>query len=462
MKFFFEPQSIAVVGASRDPQKDGYVILQNIIDSFSGSIFPVNPNANEILGLKTYSSLLEIPYQVDLVIIIVPAAFVPTVMEDCAKKQVKGVIIESMGFAEVGPEGEKLQNKVVEIARRSGIRVIGPNCTGIVSKEIVTSFFRIKNVPNGNVTLIGQSGLLAAGMASDIVTNRTLEIRKFCSIGNKCDVDENDLLEYFGDDPATRVISIYLESFHEGQRFLEIARRVASKKPIIVLYGGRSEAGARAAKSHTASIASNARVVDAVLKQTKCIKADDFSDLIEFARVFSTQPVPHGNRVAVLTAAGSVGVVVSDLCEEHGLKISPLSSYTIDRLKLIFPEWLKPTNPVDLWFTIEKLGYTRALTESMDAVFADYNIDCLLLVIAGFAYSAEIVENKIIQQIAKRYGKPAIVCTVVGDKKYKDLIQEKLAMEIPVFSTLSGGVRALSKLCYYGAQMKKGDDVFFS
>lgn len=458
MEFFFKPESVAVVGASRDPQKDGYVILQNIIDSFSGKIFPVNPNAGEICGLKAYPSLLQIPDPVDLVIIIVPARFVPGVMEDCAKKGVKGVIIEGMGFSEIGAEGKKLQDKVVEVAAKSGIRVMGPNCTGIVSKDLVTSFFKISGVPDGNVTMIGQSGLLAAGMASDIVTNKTLNIRKFCSIGNKCDVSENDLLAYFADDEATKVISMYLESFHDGQVFLREAKKATSKKPVIVLYGGRTEAGAKAAKSHTGSIASNSRVVDAALKQSMCVKVDDFNELIEFAKVFSTQPLPAGNRVAVVTAAGSVGVVLSDLCEEHGLKIAPLGVETTERLKKIFPDWLQPTDPVDLWFTIEKLGYTRAISESMDAVLSDPNIDSALVVIAAFEYSVELVETRAIQEIAAKHGKPVIVCMLVGEKKYKEQVLEKLGREIPVFTSLGGAVKPLSKLCEYGARVSEKDE----
>lgn len=454
MKFFFEPQSVAVVGASRDPRKDGNIILQNVMNSFRGKIFPVNPSGGEICGLRAYPSLVDIPDEVDLVIIIVPAKIVPGVMEDCAKKHVKGVIIEGMGFAEVGAEGKKLQDMVVEIATTNGIRVIGPNCTGIVSKDLVTSFFKIRDVPDGNVVMIGQSGLLAAGMASDIVTNKTLNIRKFCSIGNKCDIDENDLLEFFKEDDGTSVISMYLESFHNGRRFMEIAKQVTPKKPVIVLYGGRTEAGARAAKSHTGSIASNAKVVDAALEQTMCVKADDFNELVEFARVFSTQPVPKGNRVAVVTAAGSVGVVLSDLCEEYGLEMVPLGKQAIDKLKGIFPEWLQPTNPIDLWFTIERLGYTRAISESIDAALSDPEIDCLVLVIAGFEYVLELLDKRIIQQIASKHGKPVVVCMLVGDKKYKDVVQERLGKEVPVFTSLAGGVKPLGRLCEYGIRTR--------
>ncbi len=458
MKYFFEPSSVAVVGASTNPKKDGHIILKNIINSeFSGEIYPINPNAAEVCGLKAYPSLLDVPGEVDLVVIIIPARFCPQVMEDCAKKAVKAVIIEAMGFTEIGAEGQKLQDKIVDIAKKNGIRVMGPNCTGIVSSGLVTSFFPIKNVPKGNVTMIGQSGLLAAGMASDIIVNKSLNIRKICSIGNKCDLSENDLLEYFGDDDETHVISMYLESITDGNRLVKIARRVTPTKPVVVLYGGRTEAGAQAAKSHTGSMASNAMIVDTALKQSGCIKADDFVELKEFAKVFSTQPIPKGNRVAVVTAAGSVGVVVSDLCMENGLQLPGLADTTVSQLKQIFPEWMQPKNPIDLWFSMEQIGLTKSLEKSMSASLSANNIDALVVILAGFEYTLEVIEKKLVQQIAKQYKKPVIVCMLVGYNEYKNLILEKLGIDMPVFTSLTSGIKALSKLCEYGMNIHKGN-----
>ena len=458
MKYFFESQSVAIVGASTNPKKDGHIILKNIIDSdYAGKIYPINPSADEICGLKAYPSLLDIPDEVELVVIIIPARFTPQIMEDCAKKGVKAVIIEAMGFSEIGPEGKKLQDTIVDIAKKNGIRVMGPNCTGIVSKDIVTSFFPIKGVPDGNVTMIGQSGLLAAGMASDIVVNKSLNIRKVCSIGNKCDLNENDLLEYFRDDDRTQVISMYLESISNGRDFVRIAKKVTPRKPVILLYGGRTEAGARAAKSHTGSIASNARIVDTAIKQSGCIKAIDFVELKEFAKVFSTQPIPKGNRVAVVTAAGSVGVAISDLCEERGLKLPELSDVTVNELKDVFPDWMPPRNPIDLWFSIEQIGLTKALEKSMSAPLSAPDIDALIVVLAGFEYTLEVIEKKVVQQIAKKYGKPVIVCMLVGYNKYKNLLMEELGKDMPVFTSLDTGIKALSKLWEYGVRVYKTD-----
>ena len=458
MELFFKPKSVAVIGASKDPKKDGNIIVNNIINSdFRGAIYPVNPSADEVLGKKAYPSLKDIPGEVDLAVIIIPARFCVQAMEDCAGKGVKAVIIESMGFTETGAPGKKIQDQIGAIARKAGIRVMGPNCTGVVSRDIATTFFPIKDVPRGNVVMIGQSGLLAAGMASDIVVNQSLNINKICSIGNKCDVNENDLLEYFGNDGQTEVIAMYLESIADGRNFVKIARRVTARKPVILLNGGRSEAGARAAMSHTGSIASNARIVDAAIRQTGCIRADDFTELRDFAKLFSTQPLPEGNGVAVVTAAGSVGVVVSDLCEEHGLKLPRFSSQTVAALKGLFPEFMPPSNPVDLWFAIEKLGMTQALEAALGAPLRDPSVDVAILLLAGFEHTLDVVERKVVQRIARECGKPVIVCTLVGYNKYKNRIVEELGKDLPVFTSLISGVKALSKLCDYGIRRHRSN-----
>jgi acyl-CoA synthetase (NDP forming) len=257
MDRFFKPRSVAVIGASGTPGKLGYVIVKNIADSdFSGSVYPVNPKSDEILGYKVFRSVTEIPGDVDLVVTALPTPKVTLgAVEECAKKGVKAIIIESAGFGEMGGEGKVIQDQIVDIAKKNNIRVMGPNCSGIVSRNIVTSIYPIiKKVPRGNVVLIGQSGILAAGMAADLVGNESLNINKVCSIGNKCDVNENDLLEYFGNEDDVDVISMYLETVTDGRNLTRIAKKVTPKKPIIFLSGGRTEAGASAANSHTGSI----------------------------------------------------------------------------------------------------------------------------------------------------------------------------------------------------------------
>ncbi len=456
MEFFFKPKSVAVIGASGTPGKLGYVIVKNISDSdFSGDVYPVNPKSEEILGYKVYPSLTQIPGDVDLVVTALPTPkLTVATLEECAQKGVKAVIIESAGFAEIGGEGKLFQQQIVDIAAKNNIRVMGPNCSGIVSRDIVTSIYPMtQKVPNGNVVLIGQSGLLAAGMASDIVENESLNISKVCSIGNKCDVNENDLLQYFGEQKDVDVISMYLENVADGKNLTKIAKKVAAKKPVVFLNGGRTEAGAKAAMSHTGSIASNSKIVETAIRQTGMIKADDFTELKDFAKVFSTQPLPKGNRIAVITLAGSVGVVVSDLCAEYGLELPKLTPETTESLKDMFDTPV--SNPVDLYFSVTKIGFTKTLETTFPDAFKDPNIDAAVLILAGFEYTQEAVQKKIIQRIVKEVGKPVVVCMIVGYNRFKNVIMDELGKELPVFPSLISGVKALSKLCEYGIRQHK-------
>ena len=456
MDLFFKPKSVAVIGASGTPGKLGYVIVKNIADSdFAGAVYPVNPKSDEILGYKVYRSVTDIPGDVDLAVTVLPTPkLTVATVEECAEKGVKAIIVESAGFAEMGGEGRAFQQQITEVAKKKGIRVMGPNCSGIVSRDIVTSIYPIpKKVPRGNVVLIGQSGLLAAGMASDIVENESLNIGKVCSIGNKCDVNENDLLEYFGDEADVDVISMYLETVTDGRRLTRIAKRVAAEKPVIFLSGGRTEAGAQAAMSHTGSIASNAKIVEAAARQTGMIMADDFAELKDFAKVFSTQPLPRGNRVAVITLAGSVGVVVSDLCAKFGLELPKLAPETTEKLKDKFDAPVG--NPVDLYFSVTKIGFTKTLETTFPDAFRDPNIDAAVVILAGFEYTQEAVQKKIIQKIVQEVGKPVVVCMIVGYNQYKNVIMDELGKDLPVFPSLISGVKALSKLCEYGVRRQK-------
>jgi acyl-CoA synthetase (NDP forming) len=456
MELFFKPKSVAVIGASGTVGKLGYVIIKNIADSdFSGQVYPVNPKSEEILGYTVYRSVTDIPGSVDLVVTALPTPkLTVATMEQCVRKGVKAVIIESAGFAEMGGDGKAYQQQIVDMAKENGIRVMGPNCSGIVSRDIVTSIYPMtKKVPRGNVVLIGQSGLLAAGMASDIVENESLNIRNVCSIGNKCDVNENDLLEYFGNEPDVDVISMYLETITDGRNLTRIAKVVAARKPVVFLSGGRTVSGAKAAMSHTGSIASNARIVEAAVKQTGMIMADDFTELKDFAKVFSTQPLAKGNRVAVITLAGSVGVNVSDLCADFGLELPPLTPETTESLKDMFDTPVG--NPVDLYFSVTKVGFTKTLETTFPDAFRDPNIDAAVLILAGFEYTQEAVQKKIIQKIVQDVGKPLVVCMIVGYNQHKHVITDELGKDLPVFPSLISGVKALSKLCQYGMRQQQ-------
>ncbi len=394
MKSFFEPQGIALVGATPKIHTGGYNLLSNLTLGYDGPIYPVNPRYPEILGLTCYPSISDVPNPVELALIFIPAPGVPQILEECAARGVKGAIIESGGFAEVGPEGRALQERCLEIARRGGIRLWGPNCMGLIDirKRYVFSFITPEawedNLNPGGVSLIVQSGLLAGGFMTTLMSHKTLRLAKACSIGNKSDVDETDLLEYFLEDDDTRVIALYVESFPRGRRFFELAAR--RKKPIVVLKGGKSAAGARAAASHTASLAGNFELIRGALDQAGVYQADDFFELVDLARTlemdFETSRPKEGKpRVAVFTFSGAAGIVTTDHLEASGLTLADLAPQTKQRLEALSPPWMPVSNPVDFWPAMEKHGPEITYREGLAALLEDPGVDGIIVhLFAGF------------------------------------------------------------------------------
>jgi acetyltransferase len=394
MKFFFEPKGIALVGATPKTHTGGYSLLANLTLGYDGPIYPVNPRYPQILGLTCYPSISEVPDPVELALIFIPAPGVPQILEECAARGVKGAIIESGGFAEVGPEGRVLQERCLEIARRGGIRLWGPNCMGLIDirKKYVFSFITPEawkdHLNPGSVSLIVQSGLLAGGFMTTLMSHKTLRLAKACSIGNKCDVDETDLLEYFLEDEDTRVIALYVESFPRGRRFFELAS--GRKKPIVVLKGGKSAAGARAAASHTASLAGNFELIRGALDQAGVYQADDFFELVDLARTLEmdfepSRPKEGKPRVAVFTFSGAAGIVTTDHLEASGLTLADLAPRTKQRLEELSPPWMPVSNPVDFWPAMEKHGPEITYREGLAALLEDPGVDGIIVhLFAGF------------------------------------------------------------------------------
>jgi len=307
MGFFFEPRGIALIGASANPLKGGYSILKNLMAGFRGNIYPVNPAYGEINGLKCYASILQVPDPIDFAIIFVPAEPTLNVATECAARGLPGVMVQSAGFAEVGGKGKALQKELQTIGRKSGMRIWGPNCMGLVDavKHHVFSFVSPAiwddGLVPGKVSFIVQSGMLSAGFLMDIMSHGTMGISKACSIGNKADVDECDLLEYLIDDPDTSAVGLYLESTNDGKRFLDLCRR--SSKPIVVLKGGKSEKGARAALSHTASVAGDRSIMSGALAQAGAIEAVDFIQLMDLCRTLGVPVFREIGRAVECMAA---------------------------------------------------------------------------------------------------------------------------------------------------------------
>jgi acetate---CoA ligase (ADP-forming) len=451
MDFFFAPRGVAVIGATPNPLKGGNAILKNLLFGYRGGIYPVNPRYREIDGLPCYPSVSAVPGPVDLVIIFVPAPLVPTVVEECAAKGIPGVMIESGGFAETGPEGAGLQRELREIAARTGIRIWGPNCMGLVdvAHGHIFSFMDPQTQERaflpGNISLVVQSGMLSATFLIDIMSHATIGVSKVCSVGNKVDINECDLLEYFIGDPDTRVIGLYLESFPDGRRFLEICR--CCEKPIVVLKGGRSRKGAEAAMSHTASLAGNHRIIAGALAQAGVIEANDFKQMIDLCRslAMTNPPAERKHRVAILTFSGGAGIVSTDFLEEQGLSLADLTEATRTELKKLFPVWMPVADPVDLWPALEShIGdgvdvYGRAL----EAILADPGVDAVFL--HTFAGNSRVRLN--LADLADRIrtsGKPVFLWQIGRRDEAFAFQKEALSFGIPVFAEIGRAAECLA------------------
>ncbi len=383
MEKFFKPRSVAVIGATPKP-KGGLSILLNLLKGFKGSVYPINPNYKEIQEVTCYPNVKDIPGDVDLAIVFVPARFVPQAIADCGLKGIQRVMIQSAGFAETGVEGKKLQEEVSKAAADAGIRLWGPNCLGMVdlTNKTIFSFtastiWSVDRIP-GTVSLIVQSGMLAGAFLSDAISHGTMGVSKVCSIGNKCDVDECDILEYLISDPDTSTIGMYLESIPNGRRFAGLCK--TSSKPIVVLKGGKSKAGAKAAASHTASMAQDGALISGILAQYGVTEAKDFKQMLDLCRAFSYAPDMRGRtkgRVAILTFSGGAGIIAADFLEQHGLELAEISQATREKLEAIYPAWMPVANPIDLWPAVEQHGTRKAYVTALEAVRDDPGVDAV-------------------------------------------------------------------------------------
>lgn len=452
MDFFFEPKGVAVVGATPEPYSGGRYLLINLTLGYQGPVYPVNPKYDEILGLRCYPRVSGIDGPLDLALIFVPAQAVPQVLEECVKKGVRGAIIESSGFAEVGPEGKALQDQCVAIARKVGMRLWGPNCMGLIdtSRRYIFSFIipeAWQGVMNpGHVSLIVQSGLLSAGFITTLMGNKTLELAKVCSIGNKSDVEETELLEYLLKDPATKVIALYLESFINGRRFFELA--TSSDKPIVVLKGGKTPLGAEASASHTASLAGNNELIRGTLKQAGVHQADDFFEMVDIARTlekdFYLQQPPQGKpRIAILSYSGAAGIVTTDHMEKYGLTLARLSPQTQKRLEELSPAWMPVKNPVDYWPATEKHGPSLAYKHAIETLHNAPEVDALIVhLFTGFGIWS--LNMKEIMSVIKGCRKP-ILFWLLGPEKSREVTRIALEEEgWPTFYEIHRTVRVMA------------------
>jgi len=425
LDYFFNPKSVAIIGASDNKNKGGYHIIKNVVAGFKGKIYPVNKSYQEILGLPCYPDMASIPGDVDLAIYFIPSKELPHTVNECAKKGVKGIIIESGGFNEAGEEGTKLQKRALENAAKAGIRLWGPNCMGFIdgNKTYVFSFINSYVWPDvlrgGNVGLIVQSGMLSAGFLLHALQEGIMGVSKVCSIGNKCDINESDVLEYMIQDKETEVIACYLESLVDGRRFTGLAK--TTRKPIIVLMGGRSQEGAKAAQSHTASLSGNYRVASGAFRQAGIIEVFDPAELTDMARAFAKNMpfYPHPQKgTAILTFSGGAGTITTDLMEDCGLPLAKLSAETLASVAEFFPPWNKPDHPLDLWIAIERHGFEKVFRGSLTAVVNDPAVDSIIF----HSYATPLIGKEFFEELTallKQHKKPAVLW-VEGRKDFAE------------------------------------------
>ncbi|MEM2839379.1 MAG: CoA-binding protein [Thermoplasmata archaeon] len=439
----FKPETIAVIGASRSHLKIGYeTLLNTLVGGFRGKVYPVNPEAPDIMGLKAYPSVLAIKDEIDLALIVVPAAYVAKVMKECAQKKVKGAIIISAGFGEIGPEGKKLEDEVIQIAKKGKIRVLGPNTMGYKSPvDNIDASFVFGMANPGRIALVSQSGALCIGMIHYANSER-IGLSRIISIGNKADVDDADLIEYLDQDDATDVIALYIEGIRNGRKFLDAARR--AKKPIIAIKAGRTKSGAEATKTHTGSLSGSDQVYDSAFRQVRIQRAFDVEEMFDCARALAYQPPARGSSVGIVTNGGGAGVILSDWLEDMGLSIPDLDKKTKTNLAKILPAITFPRNPLDI---IGDAGFFRYWAAG-NALLEDPNIDMVILICvhAGYARPREYA-GAVLKLVAekKHLNKPIISCWV-GGSEIEEVIQSLKERNIPVYPSAQRAARAAKAL----------------
>lgn len=412
MESFFNPASVAVIGASDRKNTIGYTIFQNLRRAHKRA-FPVNPNRLSVQGVKAYASVNGVPGNVDLAVIAVPALAVPQALAECMQRGVKAAIIVSAGFSETGEK--RLTQKIAALIREfPQTLVIGPNCVGVVDRStgIDTTFFmksRMKSPKKGSLAFISQSGALGS-MAMDWIATQEFGISKFVSYGNAMDVDEADLLEYLGSDRKTKVITAYLEGAKNGRKFYDIAAKVCRKKPIVVLKGGKSEQTRKATASHTGSLAGSSRVYDAAFRQSGIIEADDLLDLFSMAKILEEEPLPKGDRVQIITNGGGFGIVMADQILAQGMRLARLSARTEKSLREQMPK-ATISNPLDLLGDADVHRYRVAI----EATLADSNVDILVVLALFNLPTLQEKSLSILEKARKKAKKPVIVISIGSD-----------------------------------------------
>jgi len=444
------PRSIAVVGATNRPGSVGLAVFRNILNAgFQGVLYPVNPKAKYVQSVKAYPKLMDVPDEVDLAVVIVPAEIVCPILEEAGQKRARGAIVVSAGFKEVGGHGVELENRVKQVAAKYGICLVGPNCLGVINNSEnvrMNASFATKMPKQGNIAFISQSGALCTAVL-DYAEGRDTGFSKFVSFGNKADVDETDLLRYLKDDPDTDVILMYLEDISHGRAFLQTAREITwqAHKPMLAIKSGRSAEGARAAVSHTGALVGSDSSYDALFHQSGILRVEGVDELFNRAIAFSKQPIPKGNRIAIVTNAGGPGIMATDAAIRHNLKIATLSEQTKKKLKQELPPTASIENPVDVIGDATHERYEAAIRH----ILMDENVDGGIVILSPQAMTNVLDTARIVPSVVKDIDKP-VLCSFMGIVDVSEGVKYLEKNGIPNYAFPEAAVRSMASMAFYG------------
>ncbi|GAB4437548.1 MAG: acetate--CoA ligase [Anaerolineae bacterium] len=445
LQAFFTPKAVAVIGASRSPDKLGYAVVHNLAEGgYQGALYPINPKADEILGYKAYPSVLDVPDPIDLAVIVVPYKWVPDALRECGEKGIQAVVVISAGFRETGHEGMEREKELVRIAEEYGIRLIGPNCLGVIDAHTpLNATFAAGTPPKGPVGFMSQSGALGTAILDWAMAGR-IGFSKFVSMGNKADVSEMDLMQAWVNDPDTQVIALYSEGLPDGQEFIRVAREVVKQKPVVIVKSGVTQAGARAVSSHTGSLAGSEQAYQAAFHQAGVLRANSLQELFDYALGFAYQPPIKGDRVAIITNAGGPGILATDQLERAGMKLARLDPGTIEKLNAALPEAASSANPVDVLGDAMADRYKIAL----DLVVHDPNVDGIIVILTPQAMT-EIEETaRAVVEVAKQIDKPVLGC-FMGEYRAEAGAKILTANGIPNYDVPERAAATLKALSWY-------------
>ncbi|MFZ1077359.1 MAG: acetate--CoA ligase family protein [Nitrosotalea sp.] len=448
------PRSIAVIGATDKEGSVGHAITSNIVKDFKGLVFPVNPTKDSVFGIKSYKNVVEVPQEIDLAVIVTRNTTVPKIMEECGIKKVKGVIIITAGFKETGKEGAKLEDEVRTIAQRHSIKVIGPNCIGVMNldpKVMMNATF-LKSIPKpGNIALVSQSGAICAAL----VENASMEDVGFSaviSMGNKVDQTEVEILEILSLHPQTKVIVMYLEDMHDGNKFIDICKQITKrndiKKPVLVLKSGRSARGAKAAMSHTGALMGSDEVYDAALRQAGAIRVDDMEELFDYATAFAKQPIPIKGDMVIVSNAGGLAIISTDACEKFGIKMADISDIR-PNIDAVIPPWGSSRNPVDIVGDADHERFKNVL----DIVLAHPNVGSVVTMCTPSAILDYNKLAEVIVAMSKKYGKTMLASLIGEDEGHRN--KEILAEgNIPYYNYCGEAIKSLKAMLQFAEWVK--------